>query len=126
MPAARNAINYSVDTLGWSNLLVYFIVLTLTQSYPTLAFNATEYFQGGLSGFWDRKNTSCENDYNYLLDNSSEFRKYSSALATTILALLPALLAFTPLVTARIGLVARLDFVQGLIAAGFTFGLPVE
>ena len=117
------------------NLLIYVIALTLTQSYPTLAFkvakyfkgdfNATEYFEGGLWGFWDGKDSSCGNEYNYLLDNSSEFRKYSSAIATTILALLPALLAFTRLVTAQIGLVARLDFLQGIFTAGFTFGLPV-
>ena len=46
--------------------------------------------------------------------------------SSTIIALLPSMLAFAPIVTARIGLLSNLSHCHGVIAAGFTFGLPVE
>ncbi|KAF8466308.1 hypothetical protein BDZ91DRAFT_763133 [Kalaharituber pfeilii] len=42
------------------------------------------------------------------------------------MALIPALLAFGPLKTCNIGLLSALDGPLGFIAAGFTFGLPVN
>ena len=77
-------------------------------------------------GLWESKLWQCEPLYNNILNNTSEFDKWGSSNASTIMALLPSLVAFAPVVTANIGFLSHLSPTQGFIAAGFTFGLPVR
>ena len=82
----------------------------------------------GIWGLWDATTYPCRNLYNSYFEDSSEFDKAGSAAASTILALLPALLAFGPLKTANIGLLIQLTGSSsvGLMAAASAFGLQVE
>ena len=77
-------------------------------------------------GMWGQEPWACEAQYNSQLENATEFDKAGSSSASTIMALLPALLAFAPIVTAKIGLLRNLSLSHGFIAAAFTFGLPVQ
>ena len=77
-------------------------------------------------GMWGQEPWACEAQYNSQLENATEFDKAGSSSASTIMALLPALLAFAPIVTAKIGLLHNLSLSHGFIAAAFTFGLPVQ
>ena len=60
------------------------------------------------------------------MEETSEFNKWASSGASTIMALLPSLMAFAPAVTANLGFLCTLSTTQGLIAASLTFGLPVN
>ncbi|KAF8453207.1 hypothetical protein BDZ91DRAFT_853256 [Kalaharituber pfeilii] len=89
-----------------------------------VADNTTEPLQydfGGV-GFFSK----CESTYNRYLEESRESAKWAAGAASTLMALIPALLAFGPLKTCNIGLLSALDGPLGFIAAGFTFGLPVN
>ena len=77
-------------------------------------------------GLWGPETWQCEPLYNLILEITSEFNKGGSNSASTIMALLPSLMAFTPVVTANIGFLCHLSTTQGFIAAAFTFGLPVR
>ena len=77
-------------------------------------------------GFWQHQQGPCADYYNDLLGNFTEYNKAGSSTASTIMALLPALLAFSPLTTARIGLLSAVSNPHGYFAAVFTFGLPVD
>ena len=77
-------------------------------------------------GLWGEKPWYCEELYDQVLGNTSEFNKGGSNSAGTIMALLPSLMAFAPIITANIGFLCHLSTTQGFIAAGFTFGLPVR
>ena len=77
-------------------------------------------------GLWGPESWQCETLYNTMLEDTSEFNKGGSNSASTIVALLPSLIAFTPVVTANIGFLCHLSPSQGFIAAAFTFGLPVR
>ena len=81
---------------------------------------------GQIWGMWGPELWDCEGFLNDLLDNSTELDKVGYSVGSTIIALLPSMLAFAPIVTARIGLLSNLSHCHGVIAAGFTFGLPVE
>ena len=60
------------------------------------------------------------------LGDTSEFNKAGSNNAGTIMALLPSLMAFKPIIIANIGLLCYLSTPQDFIVAAFTFGLPVR
>ena len=77
-------------------------------------------------GLWGPETWQCEPLYNLILEITSEFNKAGSNSASTIMALLPSLMAFTPVVTANIGFLCHLSTTQGFIAAAFTIGLPVR
>lgn len=77
-------------------------------------------------GMWGPKPWACEAWYNHVLGNTTQFDQAGSNSASTIMALLPSMLAFAPIVTAKIGLLRHLSLSQGFIAAAFTFGLPVQ
>ena len=77
-------------------------------------------------GFFKHKPGPCADHYNELLKNSTEYNKAASSAASTITGLLPALLAFSPLGTVKIGLLRAVSNSHGFFAAVFTFGLPVE
>ena len=77
-------------------------------------------------GLWGDELWDCEGLYDEVLDGTSEFNKGGSSSAATIMALLPTLMAFAPIITANIGFLCHLSTIQGLFAAGFTFGLPVR
>ena len=77
-------------------------------------------------GLWGPEIWRCEPLYNDVLKNTTEFNKWGSSSASTIMALLPSLMAFAPVITANIGFLCTLSTTQGLIAASFTFGLPVH
>ncbi|KAF8461523.1 hypothetical protein BDZ91DRAFT_736973 [Kalaharituber pfeilii] len=68
----------------------------------------------------------CRDYYNNQLTNSTEFDKWGSACAATVMALLPSLIAFGPLKVADIGLLIHLNAPLGIISAAFTFGFPVD
>ena len=77
-------------------------------------------------GLWGAESWQCEPLYNQILEETSEFNKWGSNSASTIMALLPSLMAFAPVITANIGFLCHLSPTQGFIAAAFTFGLPVR
>lgn len=77
-------------------------------------------------GLWGPERWVCEPWYNHLLGNTSTFNQVGSSSASTIMALLPSMLSFAPVVTAKIGLLRQLSLSHGFIAAAFTFGLPVQ
>ena len=81
---------------------------------------------GPIWGMWGPKPWSCKDWYNEQLENATEADKAGSSAASTIMALLPTLLSFAPIITPRIGLLTALSFTHGFIAAAFTFGLPVR
>ena len=85
-------------------------------------------FSGNRSiwGLWGEKRWKCEDQYNQNLVETTEFNKWGSNAATTIIALLPTLMAFAPIITANIGFLCHLSTAQGFVAAAFTFGLPVS
>ena len=64
--------------------------------------------------------------YDRDLETVTEFNKWASSSASTIMALLPTLMSFAPIITANIGFLCHLSTTQGFIAAAFTFGLPVH
>ncbi|KAF8462165.1 hypothetical protein BDZ91DRAFT_784608 [Kalaharituber pfeilii] len=67
----------------------------------------------------------CEEGNNLYLEASTEYDKWASAAASTLMALIPTFLAFGPVKTSNIGLLMTLYAPLGCIAAAFTFGLPV-
>ncbi|KAF8459878.1 hypothetical protein BDZ91DRAFT_766670 [Kalaharituber pfeilii] len=67
----------------------------------------------------------CQEKFNLDLEMSTEFDKWASAAASTLMALIPTLLAFSAVKTSNIGLLTTLYTPLGCIAAAFTFGLPV-
>ena len=77
---------------------------------------------------WPQAQTQeeCKTYLSNFLNSSTEYDKAGYSVGTTIMALLPSLLSFAPIVTARIGLLSSLSRSHGVIAAAFTFGLPVE
>ena len=77
-------------------------------------------------GLWGTGTWNCEVLYDKVLEGTSEFNKERSNSAGTIMALLPSLMAFAPIITANIGFLCHLSTTQGFIAAAFTFGLPVR
>ena len=77
-------------------------------------------------GWRENRLGPCADYYDHLLEHSTEYNKAASRAASIIMALFPALLAFAPLPTARIGLLSALSNSHGFFAAVFTFGLPVE
>ena len=80
-----------------------------------------------MAKFWKlwTPRTNCKDLFNTYLENSTEYDKIGYNVGSTIMALLPSLLSFAPIVTARIGLLGHLSHSHGVIAAAFTFGLPV-
>ena len=80
---------------------------------------------GQIWGMWGPETWDCKALFNDRLDNSTQFDAVASSAASTIMSLLPSLLSFAPIVTARIGLLSNLSHSHGVIAAAFTFGLPV-
>ena len=78
-------------------------------------------------GLWGPgESWQCEAFYNKTLEEASELKKWSFACASTLIALLPSLIALNAVVTANIGYLCHLSTTQGFIAAAFTFGLPVR
>lgn len=65
----------------------------------------------------------CRKFYNAILDNTSEFDKLASAVATTVMTLLPALLSFGPLPSARIGSLIYFNAEITFFTAAMTLGL---
>lgn len=86
--------------------------------------NLDQFIDGPLAGLWESSTWECEPIYNRWLEESSEFNKWGSSSASTIMALLPTLMTLTSVITADIGLLCHLSTTQGFIAAAFTFGLP--
>ncbi|KAG0125522.1 hypothetical protein HOY82DRAFT_616380 [Tuber indicum] len=70
--------------------------------------------------------TTCLSDYDHYLDNSTEMDKWASAVATTLMTVLPSLIAFSPLKTADIQTLYYLDVVVALITCGFTLFFRVD
>ena len=78
-------------------------------------------------GLWGPESEwQCAPFFDKKLAKTSELGKWSFAIASTLMALLPPLMAFSPVVTANIGFLCHLSTTQGFIAAAFTFGLPVR
>ena len=106
-------------------------MVALSENPSDLSVNLTVSDLSGLSnvsywwGLWGPGTWNCEVLYNEVLGDTSEFNKAASNNAGTIMALLPSLMAFAPIVTANIGFMCHLSTTQGFIAAAFTFGLPV-
>lgn len=65
----------------------------------------------------------CRPTYNYALVNTSEFDKVASAVASTIMVLVPALLSFAPLPTASIRTLLYFNIEAALCSAAMTLGL---
>lgn len=82
----------------------------------------------GVWGLWGASLYPCRGYYNDYFNATSEYDKAGSAAASTILALLPALLAFGPLRTAKIGLLIQLSGSSsvGFMAAASTFGFQIQ
>ena len=86
-------------------------------------------YDSDIWGTWYPENynlMNCRKDYNLILLNSTEYDKWGSAIAATIMALVPTLLAFGPLKTAQIGRLMQLAAPLGFCAAAFTFGFPID
>lgn len=66
---------------------------------------------------------SCRETNNLILINTSEIDKVSSAAATTLMSLLPALLVFGPFPTAQIRAMIPYSTAAALLTSGFTLGL---
>ena len=105
--------------------------------HPVLGANSTDSYENWnetlhlkfvrpIWGLWGSEPWRCKDWYNEQLNNATEADKVASSAASTIMALLPSLLAFSPIVTTKIGLLRTLSYTQGFIAAAFTFGLPVQ
>ena len=86
--------------------------------------STSEYYTDGFT--WNEQSLECDSWYNRELVATTEFDKWDSNAATTIMALLPTLMAFAPIITANIGFLCHLSTAQGFVAAAFTFGLPVS
>ena len=102
-------------------------VVAQSENPPNLTKTSysNEYWDFHWWGLWGEELWYCEELYDVVLNNTSEFNKGGSNSAGTIMALLPSLMAFAPIITANIGFLCHLSTTQGFIAAGFTFGLPV-
>lgn len=111
-----------------------FIVLSLKRSDGRSAFAYAAPFRwsfrdsGGL-----RPNitgtgihNACEAKINKVLQDTSEYNKWGSTVATTIISLLPALLSFAPLPTANIRDLLYLSPTAACFTAATTLGLPVR
>ena len=70
-------------------------------------------------------NEACANSINIFLSDTSEFNKGGYAAGTTLMTLLPTLLSFAPLPTAKIRDSMYTSPWLALLTAGLTFGLPV-
>ena len=128
LPALRIPF-YAVFTCTY---LAICSVVALSANPSGLSLNLTVLDSSGLSnetywrGLWGTGTWNCEALYNEVLGDTSEFNKAGSNNAGTIMALLPSLMAFAPIITANIGFLCHLSTTQGFFAAGFTFGLPVR
>ena len=99
--------------------------LTVPASYDFFGLSEARY-ESSWGDLWNPETWNCERLYNKVLGDTSEFNKERSNSAGTIMALLPSLMAFAPIITANIGFLCHLSTTQGFIAAAFTFGLPVR
>ena len=79
-----------------------------------------------LTNLRDPDDWRCEPYYSFIPESTPEYYIWGSSVASTIMALLPTLIAITSAVTANIGFLCHLSPTQGYIAAAFTFGLPVR
>jgi hypothetical protein len=70
-------------------------------------------------------NKACANDRNSALVNTSELDKVGSAAAATIFTLLPSLLTFAPMLTARISHLIYSSPLIAFLTGGVIFGFPV-
>lgn len=70
-------------------------------------------------------NEACFNEINIILSDTSELNKGGFAAGTTLMTLLPSLLTFAPMPTAKIRDSMYTSPWLALLTAGFTFGLPV-
>ncbi|KAG0634965.1 hypothetical protein HOY80DRAFT_483877 [Tuber brumale] len=69
---------------------------------------------------------SCQLDYSYFLSSSSEADKWASGVATTLMTILPSLIAFGPLKTADTQTLYYLDALVALVTCGFTLLFRVD
>lgn len=68
---------------------------------------------------------SCYEDLNSELESINEIEKVGSAAATTIITLLPALLTFSSIPTAKISSLLAFSTGAALLTSGLKFGLPI-
>ncbi|KAF8243570.1 hypothetical protein K440DRAFT_54711 [Wilcoxina mikolae CBS 423.85] len=68
----------------------------------------------------------CKSLVNERLEKTSDYDKWGSSIATTILNLLPTLLTFGPVPTAKLSNLMALSPMVALVTAGMTLGLPVR
>ncbi|KAG0129043.1 hypothetical protein HOY82DRAFT_611236 [Tuber indicum] len=77
---------------------------------------------GGPDFHW----TPCISGHNNYLDSSTEMDKWASGVATTLMTVLPSMIAFSPLKTADIQTLYYLDVLATLITCGFTLFFRVD
>lgn len=85
------------------------------------------YYQliGDYIGVGFRIDETCKNNINKVLEPLSEWDKAGMAAATTLMALIPALLAVSNLFVPRSSEVFATSFLVGIMSAMFSLGLPV-
>ncbi|KAG0641348.1 hypothetical protein HOY80DRAFT_1039302 [Tuber brumale] len=69
---------------------------------------------------------ACLSEYNDFLDGSTEIDKWASGVATTLMTMLPSMIAFSPLKTADTQTLCYLDAFVALVTCGFTLLFRVE
>ncbi|KAG0634970.1 hypothetical protein HOY80DRAFT_1140281 [Tuber brumale] len=69
---------------------------------------------------------ACLSEYNDFLDGSTEIDKWASGVATTLMTMLPSLIAFSPLKTADTQTLYYLDALVALVTCGFTLLFRVD
>lgn len=120
---------------GFFTLVVFAVsfILSLKRDGEKSAFSyaAPAFFQPGPPSL--RPNitgtgihNACEAKINKVLQDTSEYNKWGSTVATTIISLLPALLSFAPLPTANIRDLLYLSPTAACFTAAATLGLPVR
>ncbi|PWW72927.1 hypothetical protein C7212DRAFT_366523 [Tuber magnatum] len=70
--------------------------------------------------------TTCISEQNDYLKNSTQIDQWASAVATTLMTVLPSLIAFSPLKTADIQTLHYLDVIVALMTCGFTLFFRVD
>ncbi|KAG0641350.1 hypothetical protein HOY80DRAFT_1112943 [Tuber brumale] len=101
-------------------------------SYPSVSDFATPGAVSVLAvtgwGFGDPsfRWTTCILEYNNFLDGSTEMDKWASGVATTLMTVLPSMIAFSPLNTADTQTLYYLDVLATLITCGFTLFFRVD
>ncbi|KAG0634968.1 hypothetical protein HOY80DRAFT_1095739 [Tuber brumale] len=108
----------------------------LTTSLPTIGpkipnLNATTTEPALLMKGWGFTGSgfgwgACLSEYNDFLDGSTEIDKWASGVATTLMTMLPSMIAFSPLKTADTQTLYYLDALVALITCGFTLLFRVD